>query len=175
LPITKKSQGQRRGRVRSLARRCPCCDKHLRIVLRKRRNIADCVIKGRCFRCGYRLSWVLMSGRPQAQLSGANMRVTNVRVYPTIQGTLRGYADVTFDNSLCVREFRLLHTPKGYVLRMPNVRKPDGRSRVASALNDKTIKMIQDAVIAEYERIIGPPIRSRKRTWRHTWLVRARA
>jgi DNA-binding cell septation regulator SpoVG len=91
------------------------------------------------------------------------MRVTNVRVYPTIRGTLRGYADVTFDNSLCVREFRLLHTPKGYVLRMPNVKQPGARPReIASALNDKTIKMIQDAVIAEYERIIGPPIRSRK-------------
>jgi DNA-binding cell septation regulator SpoVG len=97
------------------------------------------------------------------------MRVTNVRVYPTMQGTLRAYADVTFDNSLCVREFRLLHTPKGYVLRMPNVRQPDGKSReLASALNDKTIKMIQEAVIAEYERIIGPPIRSRKRTWQPT-------
>src|SRR5687767_5438599 len=94
------------------------------------------------------------------------MRVTKVRIYPTVQGTLRGYADVTFDNSLCVREFRLLHTQKGYVLRMPNVRQPDGRSReVASALNDKTINMIRNAVIAEYERIIGPPIRNRKRTW----------
>ncbi len=41
------------------------------------------------------------------------MRITNVVVYPTVQGTLRGYADVTFDNSLCVRDFRLLHTPRG--------------------------------------------------------------
>jgi DNA-binding cell septation regulator SpoVG len=94
------------------------------------------------------------------------MRVTNVRVYPTMQGTLRGYADVTFDNSLYVREFRLLHTQKGYVLRMPNVKQPDGRSReIASALNDKTLKMIQDAVIAEYEKITGAPSRSRKRKW----------
>ena len=83
------------------------------------------------------------------------MRITNVVVYPTVQGTLRGYADVTFDNSLCVREFRLLHTPKGYVLRMPNVRQTNGRSReIASPLNDKTLKMIQDAVIAEYEKRI---------------------
>ena len=91
------------------------------------------------------------------------MRVTEVKVYPIVQGTLRAYADVTFDNSLCVREFRLLHTAKGYALRMPNVKQPGARSReIASALNDKTIKMIQDAVIAEYERIIVPPIRSRK-------------
>jgi DNA-binding cell septation regulator SpoVG len=91
------------------------------------------------------------------------MRVTNVRVSPTIQGTLRGYADVTFDNSLCVREFRLLHTPKGYVLRMPNVRQPDGKSReIASALNDKTLKMIQAAVITEYEKVIRSTTRRQK-------------
>ena len=38
---------------------------------------------------------------------------------------------------------------------MPNVRQADGRSReIASAVNDKTLKMIQDAVIAEYEKRI---------------------
>ena len=80
-----------------------------------------------------------------------------------IQGTLRCYADVIFDNSLCVREFRLLHTPRGYVLGMPNVSQADGSSReIASALNRKTIKMIEGAVIAEYEKTIGATTRSRK-------------
>jgi DNA-binding cell septation regulator SpoVG len=91
------------------------------------------------------------------------MRVTKVQVYPTIEGTLRAYADVTFDNSLCVREFRLLHTPMGYVLRMPRVRQTDGRSReIASSLNDKTLKMIQDAVVAEYEKVIRSTTRRQK-------------
>jgi DNA-binding cell septation regulator SpoVG len=81
------------------------------------------------------------------------MRITNVQVYPTVRGTLRAYADVTFDNSLCVREFRLLHTHNGYVIRMPRVRQRDRRSReIASALDDKTLKMIRDAVITEYEK-----------------------
>ena len=87
--------------------------------------------------------------------TGANMRITNVQIYLTVKGTLRAYADVTFDNSLCVREFRLLHTHNGYVIRMPSVRQRDRRSHeIASALNDKTLKMIQDAVIAEYEKLI---------------------
>jgi DNA-binding cell septation regulator SpoVG len=90
------------------------------------------------------------------------MRVTEVKVYPIVQGTLRAYADVTFDKCLRVREFRLLHTAKGYVLRMPIERQPGAGSReIASALNDNTIKMIQDAVIAEYERFIKSPTRSR--------------
>src|ERR687890_264200 len=93
---------------------------------------------------------------------GANMQVTKVQVYRTIEGTLQCYADVTFDDSLCVREFRLLHTPKGYVLGMPNVPQADGSSReIASALSRKTLKMIEGAVIAEYEKIIGARTRSR--------------
>ena len=91
------------------------------------------------------------------------MQVTRVRVYLMMQDTLRCYADITFDNCLCVREFRLLHTPKGYVLGMPNVLQPDGISReIASVLNRKTLKMIEDAVIAEYEKITGATNRNRK-------------
>jgi DNA-binding cell septation regulator SpoVG len=90
------------------------------------------------------------------------MQVTNVKIALTFDGTLRAYADVTFDNSLWVREFRLLHTTKGYLLRMPNVRQPDGSSHdVASALNENTLKMIQAAVIAEYEKTISRSIRNR--------------
>jgi stage V sporulation protein G len=93
------------------------------------------------------------------------MQVTNVRVFPTIQDTLRGYADVTFDNCLSVREFRLLRTPIGYSVCMPNVRQTDGSFReVAYPVNDETLKIIQDAVIAEYKKIAGPKTRSRKRT-----------
>ena len=91
------------------------------------------------------------------------MQVTKVRVYLVMQGTLRCYADVTFDNCLCVREFRLLHTPKGYVLGMPSVPQADGMSReIASVLKRQTLKMIEGAVIAEYEKAIGTTTRSRK-------------
>ena len=90
------------------------------------------------------------------------MQVTNVKIALTFEGTLRAYADVTFDESLCVTGFSLLHTTKGYELRMPNVTQPDGSSHdIASALNKKTLRMIQTAVIAEYEKTISRSIRSR--------------
>ena len=47
------------------------------------------------------------------------MQVTNVRVYPKVRGTLRSHADVTFDNCLCIKEFRLLRIRGAYVLCMP--------------------------------------------------------
>ena len=56
------------------------------------------------------------------------MQVTNVKIALTFDGTLRAYADVAFDDSLWVRQFSLLHTTKGYVLRMPNVTQPDESS-----------------------------------------------
>jgi hypothetical protein len=48
------------------------------------------------------------------------MQVTHVKVYPTTQGILRAYADITIDNSLCLRKLRLLRNPNGYMLCMPN-------------------------------------------------------
>ena len=97
------------------------------------------------------------------------MRITNVSVYPTTGGALRAYADVTFDNSLCVKEFRLLRMSSGYVVCTPNARHADGEFRdVAYPADDKTLQMIQKAVIAEYEKITGVTIRSRRRTWHPT-------
>ena len=85
------------------------------------------------------------------------MQITNVKVYPRVQGTLRSYADVAFDNCLCIREFRLLRIRRAYVLCMPHGKEKDGSSRdIAYPANDNTLQMIQKAVIAEYEKIIGP-------------------
>jgi DNA-binding cell septation regulator SpoVG len=40
---------------------------------------------------------------------------------------------------------------------MPNVKQTDGTFReVAYPANDRTLKCIQEAVIAEYEKVIGP-------------------
>jgi DNA-binding cell septation regulator SpoVG len=57
------------------------------------------------------------------------MKITNVRVYPTVQGTLRGYADITLDNCLSVRELRLRRVNGQYVLCMPGVKQSDGSFR----------------------------------------------
>jgi DNA-binding cell septation regulator SpoVG len=95
------------------------------------------------------------------------MQVTNVKVYPTAQGTLRAYADVTIDNSLFLRKLRLLRNPGGYMLCMPTVRQTDGsfREMTYPAADDETLKLIQDAVVAEYKKATGPRSRSRRRVW----------
>jgi DNA-binding cell septation regulator SpoVG len=94
------------------------------------------------------------------------MQITNVRVYPKVQGTLRSHADVTFDNCLCIKEFRLLRVRGAYVLCMPYEKEKDGSIRdLAYPASDSTLQMIQKAVIAEYEKITGPRTRSKRRVW----------
>jgi DNA-binding cell septation regulator SpoVG len=94
------------------------------------------------------------------------MQITRVEFYPEVQGTLRGYADVTFDKSLSVREFRLVRTATGYKLCMPNVEQQDGTTRtVAYPTDHKILKAIEDAVIAEYKKVTGASIRSKRRVW----------
>jgi Uncharacterized protein, involved in the regulation of septum location len=94
------------------------------------------------------------------------MQITDVKIYRRVQGTLRGYADVTFDDCLSIREFKLLRTATGYRVCMPEVKQQDGKvRRVASPTDDKMLKAIEDAVIAEYKKVTGASIRSRRRVW----------
>jgi DNA-binding cell septation regulator SpoVG len=94
------------------------------------------------------------------------MQVTNVKIYPMAQGILRAYADITIDNSVFLRKLRLLRNPSGYMLCMPNGQ-TDGsfRQLVSPPVNDETLKLIQDAVVAEYKKVTRPTVRSRRRIW----------
>ena len=94
------------------------------------------------------------------------MQITHVKIYPTVHGKLRGYADVTFDHCLSVREFRVERTPTGYRVCMPNLKQQDGTVRqVAYPTDEKMLKAIEEAVIAEYKKVTGATIRSKRRVW----------
>jgi DNA-binding cell septation regulator SpoVG len=94
------------------------------------------------------------------------MQITHIQIYPTVDGTLRGYADVTFDNCLSVTELRLERTRTGYKVCMPNVKQQDGTLRtVAYPTDHSMLKAIEDAVIAEYKKVTGASIRSKRRVW----------
>jgi len=49
---------------------------------------------------------------------------------------------------------------------MPN-RQTDGSFKHfgSSAANDETLKLIQDAVVAEYKKVTRPTVRSKRRVW----------
>jgi stage V sporulation protein G len=82
------------------------------------------------------------------------MKVTSVRVLSTHEGNLLAYADITIDNCFRVRDLKIFRRPRGYYVAMPQVRQADGTYReIAFAMNAKTRKMIEQAVIAEYKKV----------------------
>ena len=81
------------------------------------------------------------------------MQVTSVKIYLTEEGNLRAYADITLDDCFRVRDLKVFRRPTGYYVAMPQVRQKDGSYReIAFAVNARTRKMIETAVIAEYEK-----------------------
>ena len=53
-----------------LARSCPKCNGYLGIVLREPgRNTPVRAINGHCLKCGYRLAWIVISGKRVADSS----------------------------------------------------------------------------------------------------------
>lgn len=87
------------------------------------------------------------------------MKVTSVRVLTTSEGNLLAYADITIDNCFRVRDLKIFRRPTGYLVAMPQVRQEDGKYReVALAINAKTRKMIEEAVIAEYQKVTANPV-----------------
>jgi stage V sporulation protein G len=84
------------------------------------------------------------------------MRITEVQIFLTDEGNLLAYADITIDNSLRVRDLEIFRRPRGYLVAMPQVKLKNGKYReIAFAINAKTRKMIEEAVITECKKVAG--------------------
>ena len=92
------------------------------------------------------------------------MKVTSVRVLTTNEGNLLAYADITIDNCFRVRDLKIFRRPPEYFVAMPQVRQENGTyQEIAFAMNAKTRKMIEEAVIAEYKKVTGNPVTKARR------------
>ena len=83
------------------------------------------------------------------------MKVTEVKVYPAKDsGSLKAYATVVFDNDFIVRDLKVIEGDKGLFVSMPSRRRKDGTFRdIVHPLNSNTRKMIEDAIINEYNKV----------------------
>jgi len=82
------------------------------------------------------------------------MRITQVRIFRICGGNLLAYANFTIDDCFRVRHLKILRTPTGYYVAMPQAKEKDGESReIVYPLNPKTRKMIEETVIAAYEEV----------------------
>jgi stage V sporulation protein G len=82
------------------------------------------------------------------------MKITEVKVFPTTEnGRLQAYATIVFDNDFIVRDLKIINGDKGLFVSMPSRKRKDGSFRdIVHPLNADTRKMIEDAVIEEFNR-----------------------
>jgi len=84
------------------------------------------------------------------------VRITQVNIVQIDEGNLVAYADITIDDCFRVRDLKLFRRPTEYYIAMPQVKLKNGRYKeIALALDAQTRKKIEDAVIAEYEKVAG--------------------
>ena len=84
------------------------------------------------------------------------MDVTEVRVFPVDEEKLRAYVTITFDHCFVVRDLKLIRGITGLFVSMPSKRRKDGTYKdIAHPLNNETRKMIEEKIIAEYEKMLA--------------------
>ncbi len=81
------------------------------------------------------------------------MEITDIRISLRDEEKLKAFAEVTFDNSFVVRGMRVINGTRGYFVSMPSRRRKDGSFQdIAHPVNAETRKLIEEKVIAAYQK-----------------------
>jgi stage V sporulation protein G len=81
------------------------------------------------------------------------MEITEVRLTLRQEERLKAFVSITFDNAFVVRGLKVIAGNSGLFVAMPSRRGKDGTFRdVAHPINNETRAMIENAVLAEYDR-----------------------
>ena len=95
-----------------------------------------------------------------------NMQITEVKIRPANDELVKGYVDIVFDNCFMVEEIRIVKGPTGLFVSFPSKPQRDGTHRqLAYPANAETRNMVQQVILAEYEKIVAgsdpvPTVRS---------------
>jgi stage V sporulation protein G len=84
------------------------------------------------------------------------MEVTEVRVFPVEEEKLKAYVTITFDHCFLVRDLKIIRGTTGLFVSMPSKKRKDGTYKdIAHPLNNETRRMIEQKIIAEYQRVLS--------------------
>jgi stage V sporulation protein G len=87
---------------------------------------------------------------------GMNMQVTEVRIRPANEELVKAYASICFDDCFLVHDIRLIKGPTGLFISFPNRTQSEGGQRdIAFPVNAETRRMIEEAILAEYEKVVA--------------------
>lgn len=85
------------------------------------------------------------------------MEITEVKVFPSTEGKLKAYATMVIDNCFIIRDLKIIESNKGLFVSMPSRRKKDGTFKdIAHPLDLETRQMIENKIIEEYNKTVGP-------------------
>jgi stage V sporulation protein G len=84
------------------------------------------------------------------------MEITEVRVFPVNEEKLRAYVTITFDQCFVIRDLKIIQGTTGLFVSMPSKKRKDGTYRdIAHPINNDTRRMIEEKIIAEYNKVIA--------------------
>lgn len=84
------------------------------------------------------------------------MQITDIRTrVVSRESKMKAVVSVTFDDSFVVHDIKVIEGEKGLFIAMPSKKTPDGEYRdVAHPINGEMRAMLQDAILAEYEKAL---------------------
>ena len=84
------------------------------------------------------------------------MEISEVKVFPIQEEKLKAFVSIVFDQCFMVNDIKIIQGRDGLFISMPSRKKKNGEFKdVAHPLNNETRRMIEDQVLAEYERVLG--------------------
>lgn len=83
------------------------------------------------------------------------MDITEVKVFPIQEEKLKAFVSIVFDHCFMVNDIKIIQGKDGLFISMPSRKKKNGEFKdVAHPLNNETRRMIEDKVLAEYDRVL---------------------
>jgi stage V sporulation protein G len=85
-----------------------------------------------------------------------SMKITDMTIRPTNENLVRAYVDIVFDSCFMVEEIKVIQGATGLFLSFPAKKLRDGTYwDIAFPVNAETRNMIEQAVLAEYEKVVA--------------------
>ena len=84
------------------------------------------------------------------------MQITEIRIYPAKEDLVKAYASICFDGCFLVHDIKVIQGPTELFISFPNKNLSDGTHwDIAFPANTETRRMIEQAVLAEYEQVVA--------------------
>jgi stage V sporulation protein G len=84
------------------------------------------------------------------------MEITEVKVFPIQEEKLKAFVSIVFDQCFMINDIKIIQGRDGLFISMPSRKKKNGEFKdVAHPLNNETRRMIEEQILAEYDRVLG--------------------